>query len=273
MRINLFVRTVGVVLIPVLSMACMKRPQAEVPVPTPAPTSAPPSAHPTPPIPAPGTTVLRQHISENAGGPWTFTYTPATLTYDIMTEGTVAMLPDSTNLRALASVTQRVTFAVAADGSVQLIDPPVPTGPVCDSIAVLAGRTTQLLPKLPSQLTAGLTWSDSATVDNCVGNAFANTVLAHTYTVMGDTVFNGTKVLHIVRSSVMTAKGEGSEGQHRVLLTTSGTGTTDLYFDVTAGRFLGSLGTQTSLIDVTTSGRLSHFLQQATERVTFVRAQ
>jgi hypothetical protein len=107
-------------------------------------------------------------------------------------------------------------------------------------------------------------------MDNCVGNTFAHTILANTYTVTGDTIYNGVTALHVTRSSVISAHGEGTEGQHRVLLSTTGTGTTDLYFDVAAGRFLGSLGTQTSAVDVTTSGQLNHFLQRAIERVTFV---
>jgi hypothetical protein len=183
----------------------------------------------------------------------------------------VALLPDSSHFRALGSTIQRVTVAVAADGSVQLIDPPPPSSPVCDSTAILAARALQILPKLPSQLSAGSTWKDSTIMDNCVGNTFAHTILTNTYAVAGDTLYNGVTALHVKRSSIISANGEGTEGQHRVLLSTNGTGTTDLYFDAAAGRFLGSLGTQTSMVDITTSGQLSHFLQRAIERVTFIQ--
>jgi len=39
----------------------------------------------------------------------------------------------------------------------------------------------------------------------------------------------------------------------------------DLFLDTAAGRLLGSRGLQTSLVNVTTSGKLTQFIQHVTE--------
>jgi hypothetical protein len=60
----------------------------------------------------------------------------------------------------------------------------------------------------------------------------------------------------------------GAEGQHRVIVTASGTGDADIFIDVATGKLLGSHGLQTSIIDVTTSGGLTKFIQHVIETVT-----
>jgi hypothetical protein len=261
MRIKSFSRLARAPLY-VFITACVARQPTSAPVPEPASTpQTTPAASPS----APGI-----HTTE---GPWTFTYAPGTLTYNITVEARIARVPDSTNARVFPPATQQITLTLLPTGETQLVTPPAPTSSVCDSTAALATRASQLIPKLPTQLTAGATWSDTVIVEGCRGNIPAVTNIARRYTVVGDTTVGGTQLLHVVRTEAVVSRGEGNEGQHRVLMNATGTGTSSLFFDVTKGRFFGSSGTHTTDVGITTSGRVNHFLQHTTERVMLVPAQ
>jgi hypothetical protein len=95
----------------------------------------------------------------------------------------------------------------------------------------------------------------------------AESTVISNYLVLGDTSFMNVPALQIQRSDSLSAGGQGVEGQHRILVSAKGTGLTDLYVDVTTGRLLGARGLQSTVVDITTSGRLSQFLQHVTESV------
>lgn len=143
-----------------------------------------------------------------------------------------------------------------------------------------------MITTLPPHITGGESWSDSTTTDGCRGSIPATSHVAHTYTVLGDTVLATvltgatapttapvtapTTALHVHRDDVIAATGEGAEGQHRVLVSATGTGSAELFFDVATGRFLGSDGVQNSSVDINTSGRVTRFVQHVAQHVALI---
>lgn len=188
----------------------------------------------------------------------------------MVTEGTVAPLSDTTQKRAVPAVPalpERATVVVGPSGTVQVVQPTVDSNGACDIASATVTRAQQLIPALPAHMTAGESWTDSTTTDGCRGSVPATSHVTRTYTVLSDTTFAGITALHVHRIDVINASGEGAEGQHRVLLSASGNGSAELFFDVSTGRFLGSEGVQNSVVDVNTSGRITRFLQRVAEHV------
>jgi hypothetical protein len=226
--------------------------------PAPQPAASVPASTPTPTTP----------VQVRGGGPWRFTPAAGTYTYTLVTEAQIAPATDTTQLRSVPVMTQQVIVNVTPAGDVQLVDPPAPTSGACDAAAVLATRAQALVPRIPAALTVGATWNDSTTADGCRGPIPSTTRTLRTYTVIGDTTYAGVPALQIHRADVIDAHGQGAEGQHDVTLSATGTGTVELFFDTTSGRFLGSDGTQTTAVDVGASGRTTRFIQHVHEHAT-----
>jgi hypothetical protein len=93
----------------------------------------------------------------------------------------------------------------------------------------------------------------------------ATTQAISNYVVGNDTLFANTYAIHITRIDTLSASGEGAEGQHRISMGATGTAVADLYVNPSTGQFLGSHSLQTALISITTSGRLTQFLQHVAE--------
>lgn len=204
------------------------------------------------------------------GGPWSISIAPGSYTYAFITEATVAPASDTMAKRTIQSPQEQATVTVDRNGAVQITSPTVQENGACDPAAVTVARARQLIPVLPAHIVAGDSWADSTVTDGCRGSIPATSHTTHTYTPLGDTTYAGVTALHIRRADTLNARGEGAEGQHRVLLTASGTGTTDLLFDVTTGRLLRSEAVQNSSITLNTSGRIAHFVQHVAEHVTLI---
>jgi hypothetical protein len=245
-------------------LACATRPPA---VTAPAPVAKPVATVPA--VVAPGGSGV--HPLKNPSGPWTFTYTPGTYRYAIVTTAKLALQTDTTVKRDLPMVSEQASITVTKSGDVRVIDPAPSTSVVCDTIAALVTRAQQLLPKVPEQLTADSVWSDSLVTTGCRGSIPTTVKAIYNYTVLHDTLYEGTEALHVKRSDVLTAQGAGSEGQHQISLAASGSGTMDFYLDVTSGLLLGSITNQVTKLDITTSGQTGHFLQYVTEQVALAK--
>ncbi len=201
---------------------------------------------------------------------WSFAYTPGTYTYAITTDAAMAPSTDTTQRRQAPEASQKTTVTVASSGEVQVVDPIAVTSGSCDSNAALTVRAQQLIPKLPNHLFIGDHWHDSTTTNGCRGMIPAESTVISDYTTVGDTTFANVPVLQVRRTDTLFATGEGADGQHRILVSANGTGVTNLFFDVSSGRFIGSRGLQNSLVNVTTSGRLTQFIQRVIESVAIV---
>jgi hypothetical protein len=247
-----------------LVMACSATP----PVTTPAP-ATPPDASTARTVSATTAPVApTRSTSRERSGAWTFAYAPGSYTYILTTNATVAPVSDTMQKRPVPQLSQSATIAIAGTGDVQVLSPVAATSTACDASTALATRAQRLLPKIPAQLAAGNHWRDSTVTAGCSGTIPATSTVISNYTVIGDTALATGNALQIHRIDSISASGEGSEGQHRLLISATGTGTTDLFLDTGAGRFIGSRGVQNTLISVTTSGRLTRFLQHVAESVT-----
>lgn len=256
-----------------LLAACARPTPAPVPVPA-TPTAEPPTGAP-PAVAAPPASAPRRAPRTPHGGPWTFTLAPGTVSYDMAEDARVATLPDTSAWRTLPALAGRVTLLVGADGATTVVQPPaVGPGTPCDSPGValpaaLVLRARTLIPAVPESLTAGATWRDSSTTTGCRGPVLATATVHSTYRVIGDTTTaTGTPAVLVARADSLTATGEGAAGPHRILLRGTGTADADLLLDPAAGRLLSVSSQQHMLLDVTTSGRTSHFLQRSSTRAT-----
>lgn len=234
------------------------------PAPAPVPERRPPAS-----VAPVGPPVTHPPLGSIRGGPWSFSYTPGTYTYSVVTQAVVSPASDTMQKRVAPMPPEQSTITVGADGTVQVVSPaPAATG-ACDASAAAITRAQQLITTLPPHLTGGQSWSDSTATDGCRGSIPATSHVAHTYTVLGDTVLpGGATALRVHRDDVIAATGEGAEGQHRVLVSATGTGSAELLFDVATGRFIGSDGVQNSTVDINTSGRVTRFVQRVAQRVT-----
>lgn len=245
-----------------LVSACTRIQPSTKPAPSRPPGTEPtqPPSPPRPPAPAVPSRVP-------SGGPWIFTYAPGTYTYSIITQADITPVLGNTENRQVLPQTGTTTVAISATGDMQVLSPAVGAVTVCDSSATLLARAQQLIPKLPRQLAVGDRWRDSTTTTGCRGTIPAESSVISNYVVTGDTSVSSAIVLDVHRTDSLSANGEGTEGQHRILVTATGTGTVDIFLDIATGRLIGSHGLQTSLVNVTTSGKMTQFIQHVTETV------
>lgn len=220
-------------------------------------TSTPTTVTPPAAVPAVPTIIHR--------GPWNFAYTPGQYRYRLTVTGTVSQADGSVPERAMTPLTLPITFEVG--DSITITDPAPTTGLGCSAQRALHDKALHLLPKIPSPLQLGMTWTDSMTIDACSGTIPVQLNILTRYRVAGDTTYNSLTVLQIEKSTTFSAKGEGTDAQHRILLSASGTEIGTLYFDTTVGMFAGSRSMQDTKIDITTSGHTTNFTQRTTETI------
>ena len=245
-----------------IMMACASAsPVVVSPTPVNAPATKPTQPVP-PPLPVPPTPVPAK-----LSGSWNFRYAPGTYTYTIETDATIALLSNPNQKQPLPELHQTATITISGSGEIQVTNPPPAASPSCDPNAALILRAQELLPKIPNALIAGAMWRDSTTTTGCRGMIPATATIISNYAVTGDTTINSTRVLQIQRADSISATGEGSSGQHRIMVTATGTGLSHAFLDPITGRLVMLKGTQSTLVNVTTSGRLERFLQNVTESI------
>lgn len=258
MKLSGITVTLGAVFI----TACASAPPAT----SPAPASLP-GGNPTLPTPATVPVVPPPTIPERHTRSWNFAYAPGTYVYSFRTDATVAPITDTTLKRPAPELNQRATITISAAGDVQVIDPATVTSAACDPNGALATRAQRLIPKIPNHLTVGDKWRDSTMTTGCRGPIPAESTVISNYVVVGDTVIGGSPLLRIQRTDSLSAAGEGADGQHRILISATGSGQADLHFDFSTGRLVSVYGVQNTLLNVTTSGRVTPFLQHVTESI------
>ena len=249
--------------------ACATSPNVE-----PQPKAGPAAEHqPEPAKTIPAAPIAAGEKGPLHSGPWQFTYTSGTYTYVITTAAQVTALSDTNNKRTLQTASKKAMVSVSQDGEVAIVSSSALTpdsSTICDTVGALTILKHQLVPKLPRLLVANSTWYDSTNVTVCLGLVPSQANITEQYVVLGDTTYGGVSALRVQRSDSITANGEGKIGQHRLLLAATGNGTTELYFDPTAGKLLGSVGTQGMKLDITTSGQTNHFTQYVTQHTTLL---
>jgi hypothetical protein len=248
-----------------LIMACASVQPTIVPEPVNEPGAN--AAQPAPTAPTVPTAAPTSSVPVPRSGSWTFAYVPGTYAYTVTTNAIVEPVTDTTQKRQIPASNQTATIAISAAGDVEVVNPVAVTSASCDSNAAITARAQQLIPKLPSHLVAGDRWRDSTTTTGCRGMIPAESKVISDYVVIGDTSFANVPAVQIHRTDLLSVNGEGTEGQHRIFVTATGTGVADLFFNIAAGQFVGSRSLQTTLVNVTTSGRSTRFIQHVTESV------
>ena len=120
---------------------------------------------------------------------------------------------------------------------------------------------------LPSQLSTGMSWTDSTTSVSCSGTIPFFTASIRSYKVIGETEHANKTGILLERNDRVTSTGEGSQDQHRVLIRGDGTGSGRVYIDHTTGALLEAEGEmRTNLI--VTMGKSQRFVQTSREKTT-----
>jgi len=88
---------------------------------------------------------------------------------------------------------------------------------------------------------------------------------------MGESVYEGVRVLVVQRNDTIQAEGEGAQQQHRLMLSANGMGSATYYIDISSGRILHLSVGQDLDLSITASGRTTRFRQTAKEEFTLVR--
>jgi hypothetical protein len=123
----------------------------------------------------------------------------------------------------------------------------------------------------PLTLRPGTSWTDSSTVSTCSGTVPVELTTVRTYTVIGGAQAPEGAAIVVERSERTRAKGEGTQGQHRIGLQATGTGSARLYLEPASGLLRLAEGKSRTAITIRSSGRLQEFAQTVEERTTRVR--
>jgi hypothetical protein len=134
----------------------------------------------------------------------------------------------------------------------------------CSNEALSAAPVIQrAVVTVPSLLRRDMTWSDSTTANICSGSIPVMSTASRHFRVIGE-VDRG---ILIERQERTTSTGEGTQGQHRMRIRSTGTGTAQLIIDARTGALLESTGTHAASVIVTASGRDKQFTQTIRERI------
>jgi len=241
---------------------------------------------------------------------WTFRHSPAARSYRISRSAAIEAQMDSgmrrevsTNTthetisleilgdttRILAIVDTFSTTSQGAIGPVSAVQLPVQLSAVLgrDSLVMIQGAAASglcsvlestvatdlrnLLPRFPDSLLIGQTWKDSADVSGCQAGIPMKSRYVRTFRVVGEAKQDSLPVLVVQRADSVSAHGEGSQQQHRVILDAIGTGGATYYLDFIRGQVVRLDLNQNSNLAITASGRTTRFRQNAREDYILVR--
>jgi hypothetical protein len=267
------------------------------------------STVPQPGRPIPSPSLPNPVPVSSAAGPWTFTYAPGSIAYQISRSAGIESQSDSGSHRGVSTNTthESLTLEPAGDtihfsaivdtfstttqgtiGPVQSVPLPVQLSGsfIGDSLIIsvdsIAGKCNpvssalsadlhNLLVRFPVQLLQGSSWRDSVELTACQGMIPTTAHIARSYIVSGETVYQGEPVLVIQRTDSIHAHGEGAQQQHRVILDASGTGGALYYVSPRDGRVVRVNTGQDLDLSITASGRINRFKQSSKQEFNFVR--
>ena len=133
--------------------------------------------------------------------------------------------------------------------------------------AALPGVTVPVF-TLPLTMTVGMSWSDSIATSGCAGLIPTRSKTIRTYHVLGESTSGTRAEIAIDTEEKTTTTGEGSEGQHRVTITSSGESKGRLLIDAVDGSLLTATIEVRSLIQVMSSARKQEFEQVVARSIT-----
>ena len=240
---------------------------------------------------------------------WTFSFTPGAVAYRISRNAAIEDGTDSLAHREIStnSTYESLTLQPAGDtiaftavidtfsittqgaiGPVQAVELPIQVSGarIGDSLVVSSDSLSEkcspvtsalitdlhnLLPHFPTSLSVSTSWDDSTSILGCQGLIPTRSHIVRSYRVMGESMYEGGRVLAVQRNDMIQAEGEGTQRQHRLMLGANGTGTATYYLDTVSGRILHLSASQELSLSITASGKTSHFRQTAKQEFALVR--
>jgi hypothetical protein len=147
-----------------------------------------------------------------------------------------------------------------------------PAGQECQSpLESLFGEIRSVISTIPSNITSGISWTDSIVTTACSGNIRTTIKTNRRYTAQGARQLDGQETLLINRSEKTQLTGDGAEGQHQVHLEGEGNGVAELFVNPTTGILVQMEGNQQTRITISTSGQTHSFTQTTHQIVNLMR--
>jgi hypothetical protein len=264
-----------------------------------------------PSTPLPPTPVIpRSDSGAVTARTWSFSYEPGTGSYHIKRTATIEDVSDSMRVREAATnlthetlALERIgdtiqvtitadTFATASQGlpqPIQSVALPVHLAALLsrDDVQLVADSSTEqecnaarsalrsdlhnLITPFPPQLTRGMMWTDSVELKSCQGMIPTTANIGRSYSVTGETIYNGIPVLVIERRDVIRAHGDGAQQQHQVTIDATGTGSAVEYLNIATGRIVTVTTTQELSLTIRASGQAHHFKQSLEQELVLAR--
>jgi hypothetical protein len=252
-----------------------------------------------------------ERISQNAPpGGWSFRYGAGSSNYRATRIAAIEAQSDSGVTREVATnttyeiitldtaVADTVLVTIVADsfatttqgrmGSVQPVQLPVTVSGAltgsgieingqtrsdrCEPVASsLASDLRNLLPRLPSQMTPGMSWSDSLQTTGCQAGIPTIIKLRRVFLVSGQTIEGNQSLLVILRTDSIDSRGEGSQLQHRVALQAEGTGRATYHIDFRTGKVFQLNTGQDLILTFSGSARTSRLHETSQQEFLLLR--
>jgi len=180
----------------------------------------------------------------------------------------------STTTQGLIGPVQPVPLPVQISGSFSPIGLTIndqPAGEKCNPAhSVLFADLHNLLVPFPQQMSAGMSWTDSLQIQSCPAGIPTLSHTTRSFTVSGETTYDGQPAVVVQRTDTTRAEGEGGLQQHRLLIDAQGTGTAVYYLDVSSGRIVHLTVNQTLMLGVTGSSRRYQLKQDSKQEFAVV---
>lgn len=141
------------------------------------------------------------------------------------------------------------------------------TSTTCNSALSMVTSLQRSLFLVPTSLASGTTWRDTTTIRGCNGMLPSSMTLIRTFRVRGESSSSGQRSILVERADTTLTSGEGSQGQHRIFISTTGSGLTTIHLDPVTGLLLGSDGNQITRVQIRSSGREQEFRQTTRETI------
>lgn len=124
---------------------------------------------------------------------------------------------------------------------------------------------------LPLEIAADQSWTDSTSSLVCSGTLPITYTVIRTLTVAGESELEGNPVLVLNQSERTFSSGEGSQGQHRIIVEGQGLTNGRLYINLVSGQLVAVNSTNKTSLSIQSSGRIQHFSENSTEITQKVR--
>lgn len=143
--------------------------------------------------------------------------------------------------------------------------------PCSDSTETYLTRIANQLNPTPAMLEKNQSWRDSLTATGCYGSIPVSGTMIRHYRVAGEAAIPKQHGLLVERLDSIHVVGEGSQGQHRVEIESTSTGSTHLFLDLQTGQLMNSGSELFANVLTRASGRETRFTQSTNETVQLLR--